>query len=549
MFKRIIITLIAAYPCLAFPAEWQWSVPIPGQEETSCAFLWIPPACEKVRGIVIGQRNMLEEGIMEHPAFRANLARLGIAEVWMVPPSEMVFRFDQGAGERIESLMTALAEKSGYDELARAPLIPIGHSACASFPWNLAAWNPERTLAILSVKGDAPLSDMTGSGRPNPDWGDRNIDGIPGLMVMGEYEWVEGRLNPAETFIRNHPDTCFAMLACPGRGHFDISDDLIAFLNLFIQKSVDYRLTDDGPLRKLNPKEGWLVERWKPDQARTESPAPYSDYQGEKNHAFRAFDRETAYAIHQYREHQIGRKPQLIGVVSNGKVLDQSNTHFQIRLPHILLQDDGITFRIETTFMDHVGSGSDNLSRWARLPAGTPLTHATYGGPIHTDRICGPIQKIAPDTFRITLDRTWATTDRRNKEIWISAWHPGDQTHKSIVQQALMQLPENKEGKEQTIDFLRIPDITNDVISIPLTARSNANLPVRFFVKDGPAEVIGNRLYFTAIPPRTKYPVSVTIFAYQLGTRTEPKIQSAPMVSQTFMIFPSNSAENYCSGD
>jgi len=45
------------------------------------------------------------------------------------------------------------------------------------------------------MKGDAPLTDMIGSGRPNPDWSDRNIDGIPGLMLMGEYEWLEGRID------------------------------------------------------------------------------------------------------------------------------------------------------------------------------------------------------------------------------------------------------------------------------------------------------------------------------------------------------------------
>lgn len=521
---------------LARSAEWQWSVPI-ADNEGAVGFLWIPPGCEKVNGVVIGQRNMLEEGILEHPAFRANLARLGLAEVWMVPPVAMVFRFDQGAGERLEALLNALAEKSGYDELATAPFIPIGHSACASFPWNLAAWNPERTLAILSIKGDAPLTTMTGSGKPNPDWGDRNIDGIPGLMVMGEYEWLDGRLDPAIDFLEAHPNTCFSMLAMPGHGHFEYSDELIAFLNLFIQKAVDYRLQDGtSELKPLDPNDGWLVERWKLNQPRSVEPAPYADYAGNKADAFWAFDKETAMAIHRFGENQIGRKPQLIGFLHHGDMIKQKKTHFQVGLPHEMLQSDGITFRVENAFMDHVGDGSDNLSRWTYLPNGTPLTHTKAGGPIRIDRICGPVEKVAPDTFRIALDRTWGTSDRRNREIWLCAWHPGDLQHKRAVQQALMSFPENKEGKEQSIDFPAITDVTNGVVSIPLNATSSAGLPVRFFVKDGPAEVIGDRLYFTTIPPRARYPVSVTVYAYQLGTSTIPRIQAATMIERTFRI-------------
>ena len=143
------------------------------------------PDCSHVRAVVLGQNNMIEGGILEHSAMREALGRLGIAEVWVAPPFDRRFLFDQGAGERFDAMMRALADDSGYGELAFAPIVPLGHSACASYPWNFAAWNPARTLAILSVHGDAPQTDRTGSGKPNPDWGDRRIDGVPGLMVDG----------------------------------------------------------------------------------------------------------------------------------------------------------------------------------------------------------------------------------------------------------------------------------------------------------------------------------------------------------------------------
>lgn len=42
---------------------------------------------------------------------------------------------------------------------------------------------------------------MSAYGRSNIEWGrTRNIDGIPGLIVMGEYEWWDARLRPALAF-------------------------------------------------------------------------------------------------------------------------------------------------------------------------------------------------------------------------------------------------------------------------------------------------------------------------------------------------------------
>jgi len=85
------------------------------------AYLWIPPNCQHVRGVVFGQHNMEEEGILEHPLFRKTLAELGFAEVWVAPWFDAQFRFDQGAGERFDAMMKELADQSGYQELATSP--------------------------------------------------------------------------------------------------------------------------------------------------------------------------------------------------------------------------------------------------------------------------------------------------------------------------------------------------------------------------------------------------------------------------------------------
>jgi hypothetical protein len=80
MTIRILLAfLLAATSTVA--AEWQSSVPLGDGR----AFLWIPPACKQVRAVVVGQNNMIEEGILEHPLLRKELSKLGIAEIFIAP--------------------------------------------------------------------------------------------------------------------------------------------------------------------------------------------------------------------------------------------------------------------------------------------------------------------------------------------------------------------------------------------------------------------------------------------------------------------------------
>jgi len=519
-------------------AVWQWSVPL----DSSRAFLWIPPGCEQVRAVVVGQNNMIEQGILEHDFFRMEMAKLGIAEIFIAPPFEtwQTATKNDAANEKFDALLQTLADESGYGELRFAPVIPIGHSAMASYPWNFAAWNPARTLAILSVHGDAPQTTMTGNGRPNLDWGNRNIDGIPALMVMAEYEWIEGRLAPAFKFLAAHPATPVALLAEPGRGHFDYSDDLVDFLALFIRKAAVARLPENVSagqppvLKPVNPHDGWLVERWHLDQPRTVKPAPFAKYAGDKTEAFWAFDKETARTMQNYRAGQIGKSPQLLGFVQDGKIVPQTATHQQVNLK-FEPEADGVTFPLVATFLDSVDGGAPNTTRWTGLPPGSPLGHAA-GGAIKITRISGPVEKIGKDTFRVRFDRVFSTTDRRNADLWLLAEQPGDAKYKSAVQQALLKLPAFNDGTEQHIVFKVIANQQVGTKSLALHAVSDSGRPVYFYVREGPAEMAGDTLRFTAVPPRAKFPVKIAVVAWQLGRAGEPKLKTAEPVTQEFFL-------------
>ncbi len=456
IFQRgaLLLAFVSLLACAlpAESAEWQWSVEVnsitTGNAVTHPrAFLWVPPDCKQVRGVVVGQNNMLEEGILQHPDFRKALAQLGFAEIFVAPTFDTWQNStNNGATNgKFDALLKSLGDESGYAELQFAPIVPIGHSAMASYPWNFAAWNPARTLAILSVHGDAPQTDLVGDGRPNVDWGGRNIDGIPGLMVMGEYEWWERRIAPAFAFESKFPEAPVAFFCDAGNGHFNSSGQLVEFLAMFIRKAAAWRLPARAPLdqpvklKPVDPHQGWLVDRWRHDQPLIAPAAPYAGYTGNRSEAFWCFDREMALATEKYYARERGRLPQLTGFVQNGKPVAVNPKAFelvQLKFPPL---DASLTFHLQGAFLDSVPPG--NPQSWAGLTNGTPIGHAAGGGPVVLSRIAGPVEQLARGTFAIRFNRLSMPVDRRMGDIWLVAEHPGDAKYKSTVEQALMKIP------------------------------------------------------------------------------------------------------------
>lgn len=521
-------------------SEWQWSVP----DGKARAYLWIPPTCTHVRAVVLANHNMIEQGILEHPTMRRTLSELNMAEIWVVPYFDQTFDFNKGAAEHFETLMAALAEESGYSELRFAPVVPLGHSACATYPWNFAAWNPGRTLALLSVHGDAPQTKLTGNGRPRIAWGDHHIDGVPSLMVMGEFEWWEDRLTPAFEYLAAHPRTPMALLADAGHGHFDYSDRTVAFLAMFIRKAAAVRLPaaetpldQPVPLSPVLPEQGWRNDRWHPNQPPGAPAAPWAAYTGDANHAFWCFDEEMARETEAIYAHSRGKKPQLLSVTEL-TAPPQSGCGEPVT-PRFVPEADGLTFRLQTAFMDVVPGSpakNGNPARWAGLPAGSPLGHATGGGPIVLSWIVGPAVQTGPDSFMVRYGRAEYPSNGRNRDVWLLASHPGDEQYRSAVQQVQVRLPAAKEGPEQHLSFPAIPDQPAGVRTLKLAATSDAGVPVQYYLREGPAKVQGDTLVFTPIPPRAKYPIKITVVAWQFGRIADPKLKAAAPVEQTFQI-------------
>lgn len=535
MIRKIILLTILLFSLIPTQAaDWQWSVSVRGEvsSETNTqprAFLWIPPHCHQVRAVIVGMHNMIEEGIFEQAEFRKTMSELGFAIVWTSPILNGSQSWEgHDVQQTFDNMMNDLANISGYTELKYAPIVPLGHSAQATYPWNFAACNPDRTLAILSVHGDAPQTNLTGYGRKNMDWRNKTVDGIPGLMIEGEYEWWEARVQPALDYRKTHPASPVSFLCDAGHGHFDYSDEMIHYLCLFLKKAASLRLPKDmafdspSKLLSIDPSQGWLGDRWRPDGVKRAKAAPYIKYKGNRDDAFWYFDKEMSDATEEFYATSRGKKYQYIGYVQNRKLLgydihDHARTHAKW-----LPDSDGLTFHINATYTDSTRTNIIN-------------DHASV--PIKISRICGPVIKQNDTTFSVRFYRMGMDNPRRTSSIWLLASSAGDDKYKSSVHQLSLDFPlKNKEGQEQHITFPQINDVKKGTKSITLNATSDSGMPVYYYIQDGPAMIDGNKIIITNIPKRAKMPIKVTVVAWQYGRNTEPKIQTAEPVYRTFYI-------------
>lgn len=539
---------------------WQWSVPITGliSSETNSnprAFLYIPPGVTTVRGVIIGQDNLLEKALLEHPATRQGMADAGMGAIFISPNLDAQFNFTARPNTPVyfQQMMDALATDSGFAELSKTPVVWIGHSAMASAPYHFAAWDKQystanstqrRCAAAISIKGQIPQYRDANS----PTFADSDLAGTPLMFINGEYEDAMGRGTNALTFKNTVSGAILSMFADNGRGHFDYSDRVCQYLGMYLRKIGQYRLpataAADGTalLQTIDTStQGWMADRWRKGQSPTASPAAVGAYAGNTSEAFWYFDQEHAETTHN-NYLPVKTTYQLVGYTQNGSPVAMDNTHAAVNLAWSpVASGDGLTFKLGTRFLDIVppqGVGASGL------PSGSAIGHSSSADPILIHGITGPFEQLSPDTFRIAFNRigTDNLAAGRSKSIWFQAVHPGDSTYVSAVQQSVLgfTLPLTS-GTAQTITFTQPADLLNGASTLNLSASTTgtatyAGATVDFYVRQGPAKVSGSTLTFTSLPARTKFPVKVTVVATQYGRTIAPLLQTATPVTRTFWI-------------
>lgn len=386
----LLISIFLSLSAFAQPVRFSFET----GEEGCKSYLRLPG--REVRAVLYCHQNMTEEVLFRSSRFLSKMDSLGVAMAFIQRGSQN-WDVTTGCQERFETLMQAFADGTGHPEIASAPVIPFGHSAQATFPWNFAAWNPERTLCIISYHGDAPRTNLCGYGGANVEWGrTRNIDRIPGLMVMGEYEWWEARLLPALAFRMMYPDSRISFLCDAGRGHFDLCPETQDYIARFIAKALE----------NPRPEGGVYYSRWSEDGFETSDPHEQFWYQDEEMAArTRARYTETR-----------GKKKQYVSARLKGKQLTYDPER------HVKINADitGETFTVEPVFVD------ENRA----APSGD---HAAVRPRVVL--VSGPAIQTGEYTFRIDPDYFGRDPKRQWKGITLCVEADGDETYKPAVQE------------------------------------------------------------------------------------------------------------------
>ncbi len=541
---RYVLTLLFGWMALTvgLRAEAEWQFSIPTSDGKGRAFLWIPPGCDYVRGVVLSGQVILEKNMMEDPAIRAAAARAGLALVLDMKSTIGIGTDLREGGEgrkRLQAILDGLADVSGYTEIARAPLLTIGHSGGAIFSWHAGYAMPERVFGVIGLKA-APIGPPEGI-KPQKGDGGAVLNNIPVLVITGQFEawgnpvrtpeyhwrWVRGGL--LDFRARGH-NALMSALVEPGTGHFSWYDDLANYVAMFIEKAARARIPAQRPpegespvLRDIPQEEGWLTDVnffGKPVHAT----APFTQYTGDPSMAFWHLDEELARANDAFGAKHKGKAFQQFTFFDGDKPLAPG---WMMEVPFRPLED-GQSFRVKADFLTETSPDFSKPTVRSLTHADGPITYRLIGG------WAGGGRQTGPDTFRPAMDRfSWV---KPSESVMVIASHPGDEDHAFYEQPASIKHGARlKEGVTQTITFTPIPD-QQEGASVKLSAESSAGLPVDFFVIEGPAVIEGDTLRVTQIPARAKRPVKVTVGAWSFGHALDPKVQSADPVTQSFSV-------------
>ena len=400
---RLLAVVIASNPVAASAqVVFDYSAGEAGNQR----HLRLPKVERQVKALLYAHQNMTEEVLFRSREFTARMDTLGVAMAFIQKGSQN-WDVSDGCQQRFESIIKEFADSSGHPEITCAPVIPFGHSAQATFPWNFAAWNPERTLCILSFHGDAPRTNLTGYGRENIEWGrTRNIDSIPGLMIMGEYEWWEARLRPALAFRMMYPDSRISFFCDAGKGHFDLCDDTLDYMADFIEKA----------LADPRPKDGSYFSRWNDDGTESTDVHDMFWYQ----------DQEMIERTKRRYEESLKKKEQYLGARINGRIVEYNkDSHIKMNAVH-----EGDEFEIVPFYSDE--SRSEKSPEHGKA---TPYVRI----------ISGPVIQTGDHTFRYDPDYFGFDPGRLWSGITLILEADGDDVYKSAVQEINIHLSSSKQ--------------------------------------------------------------------------------------------------------
>lgn len=584
LLQCLLVVLAILTVTTSRAAVYQWSDE-PGFKNAR-NYLWIPEDCKRIRGLLYVIKNLNEGVFAEHSLIRqvCREERLGIVYISQDPRSgggfvegraaygypwswgfpkeqrkdyenkaamlkkpdsevapekkaeikkelaDLDAKLRTEADRNFQNDLDRLAEVSGYPEIAKAPVFLISHSMGGLPAWFMPLFLPERVWGSIPYK--------TGAGwNPPADGVTKRPDNIPYLYINQEpipselekssgLGGLDGRKARSNFLVGRMVDW--------GGVHFDYNEDIVKIVALFIKKAAQRRLADEIPadgslpkLKEIKPESGWLASAL--DDGIPLEVAPEPQFKGDKTKAFWFFDKEMAEAAINHFLADRSKKPQSLGILVNGKPVEPNYAHWGELVAKADADSpdhDGLAVKIQGVFLPDRKVGRDRTSEPTGHGDPSQIEVALTGG-------CSTV-KLDNDTFLPTPCNSAGFPNN-----WLVVRHPGDKEYARATYQILVVGPDTRRaGQDQSIQFDPISDVKCGSGDRALKAESSIpGMKVAFHVISGPAELVdGNKLQFTPIPPNAKYPVKVTIMAYQLGRAKEPLVKAAPVVVREFSI-------------
>jgi hypothetical protein len=525
------------------PLEYHWS---DGTVNKPVAYLWIPEACTALRGLLILGNNVPEHMLVGNPKIRAVCAKQNLGIVWCTPSflnTKPTVRPENV--KCVQKLLDGLAGTCGYPEVATVPWIPIGESGHLLMVDALVENSPDRCIAGIWLKNNhiAPhnrtVPDLTIFGSAQ-EWG----------QDKGDITAQWNNVGKADDGIRheraNHPDWALTYFIDGWSGHFDCSERLVDFIANYIDQVATARIPDKSgdPLKPIDISSGYVADL--PLPGREPKPPQAVAKLAEKDRALPwFFDRASAEAAQAVSRINWSAQTQLTAFANEkGDVfpftfngiswmnLNQKpeaakktqSAEDAARQPILTGDDDGITFTVNGVLLEKPPENFAVQNVKLATTPGTPVV----------EWLCGPVEPLGNNRFRVAIDRTWPSP------LYLAVRQPGTDSVRGCVQPGQIARGMNTEGAPQKITFPSIEDVRAGIASVQLKATADSGLPVRYFVEVGPATIDGDRLVFTPIPPKARYPITVVVGAWQWGRWTQPRIKRADIVKQTFRILPAD---------
>lgn len=516
---------------------WQWSTTLSltdasGKNYTVSPYLWIPPTCPKINAVIISSTAVIEQVIVENPAIRSICTKYGIAIVW----SDTQFYHDELTGlKQIQDILDCFAQNSGYEKLKSVPWIPVGHSATLKMIRDMAKLKIDKLAFMIMNKnnngfGFSPSVPTLNTYGEFVEWDSYNIDLKANVVKDKAYP------NLMKAREANIPVSYFSD---PNTGHFDCSGPLMNNMVTWMDAICALRFDAKGDLKSVKPEQGWVCQPPIPG-FKGFMPKKFVDAtENERNNAWYP-TYETALVAYNMANVSMTRKPQLAGFADkNGNYEEGWWRAIMYTIPYILNNDGTLTINTVSYFKMPQGQYANKFSDDKTNPDYGKLysfinkndVFTNSGNPLEVEVMSGNLKKRNNHTFEYI--------PRFNSPTYLIVREAGDSIYRSSVQPGRLVFKEISTGKQNAISFPRIPDQQlKHLTPILLKATSSSGLKVKYFVKSGAARIDQqSRLMIEPknIPPRAKFPYSISVVAYQLGSEN-PAVKTAMPVSRTFLV-------------